>query len=85
MLKKPFSQIITGNDDLLFKLRHKDKFLKGKCGLCQYKSICGGCRVRAKFVYKDIWQEDPSCYLTEEEVKSKYGISSVPSAPLAAE
>lgn len=35
--------------------------LKGKCGVCSYKEICGGCRMRAFGRYKDYWQEDPSC------------------------
>ena len=35
--------------------------LKGKCGSCQYKDICGGCRARAYFHYGDYLQEDPAC------------------------
>lgn len=63
-----FSSIIKKRDDLLFKLRQKQDFLKGKCGRCGYKVICGGCRVRAKAVYNDAWQEDPDCFLEEREL-----------------
>jgi radical SAM protein with 4Fe4S-binding SPASM domain len=35
--------------------------LKGKCGDCKYKDICGGCRARAYFHYGDYLQEDPAC------------------------
>lgn len=51
------------------KLREKSKHLKGKCGRCAYKLYCGGCRIRAYMVYNDYWQEDPCCYLKEEEIK----------------
>jgi radical SAM protein with 4Fe4S-binding SPASM domain len=36
--------------------------LKGKCGNCEYKDICGGCRARAYFDYGDYLQEDPACF-----------------------
>jgi len=65
----PFSSIINGSDELLMKLRRKEDFLKGKCGFCDYKYSCGGCRVRAKVVFEDLWQEDPACFLTSEETK----------------
>lgn len=35
--------------------------LRGRCGACEYKDICGGCRVRAHQRYADFLQEDPSC------------------------
>ena len=54
--------------DIVEMLRNKHKYLKGKCGSCKFKEICGGCRVRAKQVYNDMWQEDPSCYLSMREI-----------------
>jgi radical SAM protein with 4Fe4S-binding SPASM domain len=78
-----FSNIIKKRDDLLFKLRQKQDFLKGKCGRCGYKSICGGCRVRAKAVSGDIWQEDPDCFLSEEELAGNGGISTLSAAQVA--
>ncbi|MEA1961055.1 MAG: radical SAM protein [Bacillota bacterium] len=65
----PFSQLWTSDDELLVKLREKEKHLKGKCGACQYKQLCAGCRIRARAVYGDVWAEDPACYLNEEETK----------------
>ncbi|MDD2585464.1 MAG: radical SAM protein [Syntrophomonadaceae bacterium] len=65
----PFSKIWTSDDELLVKLREKDKYLKGKCKECKHKKLCSGCRIRARSVYGDLWEEDPACYLTEEEVK----------------
>lgn len=53
---------------VLDSLRNREGCLKGKCGDCSYKSLCGGCRLRAKAACGDIWGEDPSCYLTKEEI-----------------
>ncbi|MGA2385305.1 MAG: SPASM domain-containing protein [Candidatus Bathyarchaeia archaeon] len=35
--------------------------LKGKCGICQFKTICGGCRARAYIYSKDPLNQDPAC------------------------
>ncbi|MBB6428343.1 TIGR04053 family radical SAM/SPASM domain-containing protein [Algisphaera agarilytica] len=35
--------------------------LKGKCGRCGYKSICGGSRARAYAVSRDYLGEEPDC------------------------
>ena len=67
--EKPFSEIWTSDDELMIKLREKDKHVKGKCGDCSYKSLCSGCRIRARAVYDDLWAEDPACYLTQAEMK----------------
>ena len=67
--KDKLSEIISYPDELLMKLKHKEDYLKGKCGSCGYKSSCGGCRVRAKAVFKDAWQEDPACFLNTEELE----------------
>ncbi|MDI6703900.1 MAG: radical SAM protein [bacterium] len=60
--ERKFSEIWDDNGFLL-KLRNKSIYLKGKCGECKYKEICGGCRVRAEAIYKDIWAPDPACYI----------------------
>ena len=63
-----FSEIwLNPRDELLIKLRNKIKFLKGKCGRCAYKEICGGFRLRALRA-GDLWGDDPDCYLSEEEI-----------------
>mgnify|MGYP005853378761 FL=1 len=33
----------------------------GKCGRCEYKDVCGGCRARAKYYYGDYMGEEPWC------------------------
>jgi len=35
--------------------------LKGKCGICEFKNICGGCRARAYIYSKDSLNQDPVC------------------------
>ena len=35
--------------------------LKGRCGICEFSSICGGCRCRAYATYGDYLAEDPAC------------------------
>ncbi|MGI6453447.1 MAG: radical SAM protein [Syntrophomonadaceae bacterium] len=66
--QEPFSKIWNSDDELLVKLREKEKHVKGKCGQCQYKSLCAGCRIRARAVYKDLWAEDPACYLSDQQI-----------------
>ncbi|MCS7114303.1 MAG: radical SAM protein [Candidatus Bathyarchaeota archaeon] len=46
--------------ELHLKLRDKSN-LKGKCGVCEYREICGGCRTRAEFYTGDIFESDPAC------------------------
>jgi len=64
----PFSQIWTGDDPLMIKLRAKTEHLQGRCAKCSHKALCGGCRIRAREVYGDIWAEDPACYLSDQEI-----------------
>lgn len=35
--------------------------LKGHCGICRYRSMCGGCRARAYGYYRDYLAPDPGC------------------------
>lgn len=63
-----FSQIWNNPaNEFLDKLRNKEKYLTGRCGQCNYKDICGGCRIRARVIHGKIWAEDPSCYLMKED------------------
>ncbi|OLO26843.1 radical SAM/SPASM domain-containing protein [Alkalihalophilus pseudofirmus] len=51
---------IYQNSSVMKELRDKS-LLKGKCGLCEYKEICGGSRARAFAVHGDYLESDPSC------------------------
>jgi len=41
-------------------LRDPDN-LKGKCGECEFKELCGGSRARAWAVHGDMFEEEPCC------------------------
>jgi radical SAM protein with 4Fe4S-binding SPASM domain len=56
------------NNKLLQALRHKCDYLKGRCGQCQHNNLCGGCRIRAEAITGDLWESDPVCYLTDQEI-----------------
>lgn len=45
----------------LFKDLRSFKDYKGKCGECEYISICGGCRARSDAYYNDYLMEEPFC------------------------
>ena len=65
----PFSEIWNDTqNEFLQMMREKPKHLKGRCGRCKHNAICGGCRIRAETVHGDIWEEDPQCYLSDEEI-----------------
>jgi len=68
--QRKFSEIWSDNSNpLLAGLRNRLPLLKGRCGACRYKEICGGSfRVRACQVHGDPWAEDPACYLTDAEI-----------------
>lgn len=51
---------IYQNSPLMKDLRDKSK-LKGKCGVCEFKNICGGSRARAYAVTGDYLESDPYC------------------------
>lgn len=68
--ERPFSEIWQDESEpLLYGLRHRRKYIKGRCRLCQWFNMCGGAmRVRADLVYSDPWAPDPACYLSDEEI-----------------
>ncbi|MGC8565948.1 MAG: SPASM domain-containing protein, partial [Thermoplasmata archaeon] len=67
-----FSEIWKREEGLIYDIRHRKKeLLKGKCGRCNFKDICGGFRVRALRYNGDLWSEEPDCYLTEEEIRTE--------------
>jgi len=64
------------SDPLMAGLKQRPRVVKGRCGECAYFDICGGnTRVRAQQVSGDPWQEDPGCYLSDEEIGVAQGTS----------
>ncbi len=62
----PF-QNIWRTSSVLEHLRERETRLKGRCGECQYRRLCGGCRGRAWAVSGDYLAEDPSCFIHSSE------------------
>jgi len=57
--EKSFSEIWR-NSEIFNDLRNIDKY-QGKCGECEFKRICGGCRARAYSVNGNYLAEEPYC------------------------
>jgi len=68
--ERPFSEIwMDTSDPLMAGLKASPRRVKGRCGACAYFDVCGGnTRVRAQQLTGDPWEEDPACYLTDEEI-----------------
>lgn len=45
----------------LFKTLRNYNLLEGRCGICEYKKICGGCRARALESSENVLSEEPYC------------------------
>ena len=55
----PFKDIWY-RSEVFLKLRDYDA-LSGKCGMCEYQKVCGGCRARAYEATGDYMAEEPLC------------------------
>jgi radical SAM protein with 4Fe4S-binding SPASM domain len=59
---KSLREIWDGLHASEFFAKARDKAnIKGKCGVCEYKEICGGCRTAALFYTGDLLESDPRC------------------------
>jgi radical SAM protein with 4Fe4S-binding SPASM domain len=79
----PFVEISGGNirqtsfyniynySELFINLRKREEKLKGLCGDCPYKKVCGGCRGRAHAYSGDYLAEDPRCFIRGKEKACK--------------
>jgi radical SAM protein with 4Fe4S-binding SPASM domain len=68
----PYMTVVAGNvrdqsfgeiwrtSTVLQELRDPELLL-GRCGRCEFKQLCGGCRCRAQAAHGDYLQEDPAC------------------------
>lgn len=57
--EKPFQKIWTGSE-VFQNLRNTDGY-QGKCGKCEFRKVCGGCRARAYEASGDYMTEEPYC------------------------
>lgn len=59
VLQEPLETIWAGSKDLA-RMRDTNQ-LKGKCGICAYRGVCGGCRARAYAATGDYMEAEPMC------------------------
>jgi heme b synthase len=57
--KKTFQEI-WAQSEIFQRLRNTDGY-QGKCGRCEFRKICGGCRARAYETSGDYMAEEPYC------------------------
>ena len=57
--KQSFADI--WNNSVVFNELRDDDNLKGKCGCCEFRHVCMGCRARAFAATGDILAEEPFC------------------------
>ncbi len=55
----------------LFVSLRDSKNLKGKCGICEFREVCGGSRARAYALTGDVFAEEPCCVWQPKEHKSR--------------
>ncbi|HUU85626.1 MAG TPA: radical SAM protein [Phycisphaerae bacterium] len=51
---------IWARSEVFAQLRDPE-LLQGKCGVCEFKRVCAGCRARAFYQYGDFLAEEPVC------------------------
>ena len=65
-LKTEKFQDIWLNSPFFKSLRNRGN-LKGACGICDYKYICGGCRARSAAYHNgDMFNSDPGCIMGKQ-------------------
>jgi radical SAM protein with 4Fe4S-binding SPASM domain len=74
--KIPFPTI--WRDSQVFADLRDDTKLQGKCGLCEYKKVCMGCRARAFAEDHDYLAEEPNCNFIPMRIRGKSALSLLP-------
>ena len=70
--EKPLTELWDDmqNSEFYKKLQDPDN-LKGKCGVCEHRKICGGCRTRAYALTGSYFGPDPACAYIPEVLRKK--------------
>lgn len=63
--QQPFADI--WQDSKLFSQMRDPDLLEGKCGYCQFKKVCSGCRARSFGVTGNYMAEEPFCAYQPED------------------
>ena len=62
---------VIWRDSQVFADLRDDSKLEGKCGLCEYKRVCMGCRARAFGYTEDYLAEEPNCNYVPVRVRGQ--------------
>jgi radical SAM protein with 4Fe4S-binding SPASM domain len=57
--QQELGEIYTSSE--LFVSLRDNRNLKGKCGRCEFRDLCGGSRARAWAMTGDVFESDPLC------------------------
>jgi AdoMet-dependent heme synthase len=68
-------------DDPVFRSLRDPDLLKGKCGVCEYRTICGGSRARAYAVTGDPLAAEPACAWEPARWRARNSASNPASRP----
>ena len=67
-IRKQNFKTIWEESPIFEKLRNPDCY-KGKCSICEYFNVCGGCRARAYTMLGDYLDEEPLCSYKPKRMK----------------
>ena len=68
-VKRPLPDIYR-ESPILQDLRNPDKY-KGKCGVCEFRNVCGGSRSRAYAMTGDYMESEPFCVYIPKALRKK--------------
>jgi AdoMet-dependent heme synthase len=75
--QRPLAEIYR--ETALFKSLRDTGSLKGKCGICEFREVCGGSRSRAYAVTGDAFAEEPCCiYIPKGAQPASAGVRPAP-------
>jgi heme b synthase len=69
--REPLAKIWQQSD--VFRLLRDENNLQGKCGYCEYRRVCMGCRARAYAVTGNYLSAEPYCIYEPRRVSKKNG------------
>ena len=65
--EESFGEIWEGSP--VFATLRDDSRLGGKCGACEFRRVCMGCRARAYFETGNLMGEEPYCVYTPASMR----------------
>ena len=69
-------QKIWTTSHVLRRVRDVDSY-RGRCGYCEFRTVCGGCRARAYALTGDYLAEEPYCVYQPRRSPSSVGVGAV--------